>query len=351
MRACLAQPTRASAAGPSRPHDSDSWRRLRSVPRVPRRARVTARAVSDGADAADDATAPIALRPPCVIHEDDDVLVIDKPAGMSFHNDDLVTNLPGVVSTVRALQASGTLRGTDYAGAVHSVHRLDKTTSGILLLAKNERIASWLTAQFAARRVHKYYVALSAKRPSKKMGTVRGDMAKSRRGAWKLTRPEKGKTPAAVTKFASRGVRGASPDGEGEEGRSLRMLLMRPLTGKTHQLRVCAKSLGSPVLGDEKYSGKSAGADEDRGYLHAAALRVAMPGGNVMDVVCKPSDGNEWADASSGFHDAWIECGFHKLLGADEWFGGVAAGLLASRRAELFEKGHEDVEDDDEDAG
>ena len=310
---------------------------------------MTARAVSDGPDAADDdATAP--LRPPCVIHEDDDVLVIDKPAGMSFHNDDLVTNRPGVVSTVRALQASGTLRGTDYTGAVHSVHRLDKTTSGILLLAKNERIASWLTAQFAARRVHKYYVALSAKRPSKKMGTVRGDMAKSRRGAWKLTRPEKGKSPATVTKFASRGVRGASPDA-GEEGRSLRMLLMRPLTGKTHQLRVCAKSLGSPVLGDEKYSGKSAGADEDRGYLHAAALRVAMPGGNVMDVVCKPSEGNEWADVSSGFHDAWIECGFHELLGADEWFGGVAAGLLSSRRAELFEKGHEDDEGEDGHAG
>jgi hypothetical protein len=129
------------------------------------------------------------------------------------------------------------------------------------------------------------------------------------------------------------------------------MLLMRPLTGKTHQLRVCAKSLGSPVLGDEKYSGKSAGADEDRGYLHAAALRVAMPGGNVMDIVCKPSEGNEWADASSGFHDAWIECGFHELPGADEWFGGVAAGLLSSRRAELFEKGHEDDEGEDGDAG
>ena len=92
--------------------------------------------MSDGPDAADDdATAP--LRPPCVIHEDDDVLVIDKPAGMSFHNDDLVTNLPGVLSTVRALQASGELLGSDYAGELHSVHRLDKITSGILLLAKN----------------------------------------------------------------------------------------------------------------------------------------------------------------------------------------------------------------------
>ena len=150
-----------------------------------------------------------------VIHEDDDVLVIDKPAGMSFHNDDLVTNLPGVLSTVRALQAQGELRGSDYAGELHSVHRLDKITSGILLLAKNERVASWLARQFARRRVHKYYVALSARKPSKKMGTVQGDMAQARRGAYKLTRsPKADSPPAAVTKFASRGVRGASPGGD-----------------------------------------------------------------------------------------------------------------------------------------
>ena len=278
-----------------------------------------------------------------VIHEDDDVLVIDKPAGMSFHNDDLVTNLPGVLSTVRALQAQGELRGSDYAGELHSVHRLDKITSGILLLAKNERVASWLARQFARRRVHKYYVALSARKPSKKMGTVRGDMARARRGAYKLTRsPKADSPPAAVTKFASRGVRGASPGGD----RPLRVLLMRPLTGKTHQLRVCAKSLGAPVLGDAAYGGadtnknanKNDGAGgEDRGYLHAAALRVAMPGGNVMDVVCKPTEGREWTHLSAGFHNAWVSCGFDELIGRDEWFGDFAGGLLASRRDELFE--------------
>lgn len=280
-----------------------------------------------------------------VIHEDDDVLVIDKPAGMSFHNDDLVTNLPGVLSTVRALQASGELRGSDYTGELHSVHRLDKITSGILLLAKNERVASWLARQFARRRVHKYYVALSARKPSKKMGTVQGDMAQARRGAYKLTRVEPGESPpAAVTKFASRGVRGASPGGD----RPLRMLLMQPLTGKTHQLRVCAKSLGAPVLGDAAYAGgakslksfndgdENAGG-EDRGYLHAAALRVAMPGGNVMDVVCKPTEGREWTHLSAGFHNAWVSCGFDELIGRDEWFGDFAGGLLASRRDELFE--------------
>lgn len=279
-----------------------------------------------------------------VIHEDDDVLVIDKPAGMSFHNDDLVTNLPGVLSTVRALQAQGELRGSDYAGELHSVHRLDKITSGILLLAKNERVASWLARQFARRRVHKYYVALSARKPSKKMGTVQGDMAQARRGAYKLTRSPADSPPAAVTKFASRGVRGASPGG----CRPLRVLLMRPLTGKTHQLRVCAKSLGAPVLGDATYGGgantnnanknENGAGGEDRGYLHAAALRVAMPGGNVMEVVCKPTEGREWTHASAGFHDAWTSFGFDELIGADEWFGGsVGSGLLASRRAELFE--------------
>ena len=63
-----------------------------------------------------------------------------------------------------------------------------------------------------------------------------------------------------------------------------------------------------------------------------------MPGGNVMEVVCKPTEGREWTHASAGFHDAWVSCGFDELMGADEWFGeSVGSGLLASRRAELFE--------------
>ena len=200
-----------------------------------------------------------------VIYEDDDVLAVHKPAGMSFHNDDLEHHRPGVLGTLRELQARGALPGSDYDGPLHAVHRLDKVTSGALLFAKTPDAAAALAAEFRARRVHKYYVALSARRPSKKMGTVAGDMARTRRGAWKLLRrknasdSEPGREPAeppglktrtntppaAVTRFVARGVAGV-------DGRPLRMFVMRPLTGKTHQLRVACKSLGSPILGDAR---------------------------------------------------------------------------------------------------
>jgi 23S rRNA-/tRNA-specific pseudouridylate synthase len=81
---------------------------------------------------------PPPLRPIRVIYEDADVLAVDKPRDMSFHSDDLVHHAPGVLATLRALQATGELRGSSYAGPLHSVHRLDKITSGVLLFAKNE---------------------------------------------------------------------------------------------------------------------------------------------------------------------------------------------------------------------
>ena len=73
---------------------------------------------------------------PFVVFENDDVLCVHKPAGASFHGDDLATRRPGVLARIRQLQASGTLRGSDYDGPLHSVHRLDKVTSGALLFAK-----------------------------------------------------------------------------------------------------------------------------------------------------------------------------------------------------------------------
>jgi hypothetical protein len=138
---------------------------------------------------------PVSIR---VIYEDDDLLAVDKPSGLSFHSDDLEgveegsngAPAPGLLATIRAAQRSGSLAGSNYRGALHSVHRLDKVTSGITLFAKNKATASHLGEQFRSRRVHKYYVALSARKPSKKMGTVAGEMTRARRGAWRLVRSE-----------------------------------------------------------------------------------------------------------------------------------------------------------------
>ena len=266
---------------------------------------------------------PPRIRDPVVIYEDDDVLAVHKPAGMSFHNDDLEHHRPGVLGTLRELQARGALPGSDYDGPLHAVHRLDKVTSGALLFAKTPDAAAALAAEFRARRVHKYYVALSARRPSKKMGTVAGDMARTRRGAEtaqtkKRVRLEPGgnprsepglKTrtntpPAAVTRFVARGVAGV-------DGRPLRMFVMRPLTGKTHQLRVSVSIPGSPILGDASYAGAGAGA-EDRAYLHAAAIRFAMPardgsGRRIVEVVCAPTEGVEWSTET--LQEAWASVG------------------------------------------
>lgn len=315
--------------------------RRRSTSASPRRARPP-RVAS--------AAPPPRIRDPVVIYEDDDVLAVHKPAGMSFHNDDLEHHRPGVLGTLRELQARGALPGSDYDGPLHAVHRLDKVTSGALLFAKAPDAAAALAAEFRARRVHKYYVALSARRPSKKMGTVAGDMARTRRGAWKLLRRKnasdsesggnprsepglKTRTntpPAAVTRFVARGVAGV-------DGRPLRMFVMRPLTGKTHQLRVACKSLGSPILGDASYAGAGAGA-EDRAYLHAAAIRFAMPardgsGRRIVEVVCAPTEGVEWSTET--FQEAWAASGLGRLRGRNIWFPENA--LLRSSADELFE--------------
>ena len=152
---------------------------------------------------------PVSIR---VIYEDDDLLAVDKPCGLSFHSDDLEgveegsngAPAPGLLATIRAAQRSGSLTGSDYRGALHSVHRLDKVTSGVTLFAKNKATASHLGEQFRSRRVHKYYVALSARKPSKKMGTVAGEMTRSRRGAWRLVRSEnkRKETPRTTTSRA-----------------------------------------------------------------------------------------------------------------------------------------------------
>lgn len=358
---------------------------------------------------------PVSIR---VIYEDDDLLAVDKPCGLSFHSDDLEgvedgsngAPAPGLLATIRAAQRSGSLTGSDYRGALHSVHRLDKVTSGITLFAKNKATASHLGEQFRSRRVHKYYVALSARKPSKKMGTVAGEMTRARRGAWRLVRsenkrketdkrttysrapgtdekpgavppngnarsprlddmlsepyisaepsekpPRQGLGSFATTKFVSRGLRkpsskpGEKPGArleDAETTRALRFLILRPLTGRTHQLRVACKSLGAPILGDTAYAGKDDARKEDRAYLHAAAVRVALPAfadddesrtkkSRVVAVVCKPSFGSAWSD-SRAFDDAWDEAGFGVMEkgDADVWFEGQA--LLRSSASELL---------------
>lgn len=161
------------------------------------------------------------------------------------------------------------------------VHRLDKMTSGLLIIACHTQAASIFGKMFEKHDVEKRYLALSERKPKKKQGTVSGGMVPSRRGQWKLTQEHEN---LAVTQFFS-----ASFGGK-------RVFIVRPLTGKTHQIRVALKSVGAPILGDVRYSG----AISDRGYLHAYSIQFEWDG-EIQKFLCPPVLGEYFSSELSDF--------------------------------------------------
>ncbi len=166
-------------------------------------------------------------------------------------------------------------------------------TSGLLILAKRAEIAAQFSRLFEQRQIDKYYLAIGSKKPKKKQGTIVGDMERSRRSSWKLVNS---KNNPAVTQFFS----AAAQSGE-------RLFLCKPLSGKTHQIRVALKSIGSPIKGDAIYNVSD---DADRGYLHAYALRFELCG-ELFQFRCDPraSDlGEKWQAAEvSDAIDKWSQ--------------------------------------------
>ncbi|MCH8539053.1 MAG: RNA pseudouridine synthase [Alkalimonas sp.] len=200
-------------------------------------------------------------------------VALHKPAGVSFHSE----SGPGLV--VQAEQQLGM--------KLYPVHRLDKVTSGVLLLATSSAAAAELAALFAEQRIEKYYLALSADKPKSKQGWVKGDMAAARRGAWKLLHSQR---QPAVSYFVSQGFTELP----------FRAFLIKPWTGKTHQIRVALKSIGAAILGDELYGSPLA----DRVYLHAYALCFSWRGQPVQ-LCCWPETGVEFDRLQHHIDSRW----------------------------------------------
>jgi len=218
---------------------------------------------------------------PNILYNSENVIAIEKPVNISYHDDE---SEEGILSYVRRLQKEKVF---PYDGRIYGVHRLDRVTSGILLFAKSSDMAGLLSTAFMEKMVTKYYVALSSKKPKqKKQGWVRGDMIASRRKSWKLTKTQNN---PAVTRFYTAGLGKCNledwdcGDETLEDASSTEnphyprtALLFQPHTGKTHQLRVAAKSLGLPILGDPIYSDGTDCKQNRRTYLHALALHVRI---------------------------------------------------------------------------
>lgn len=185
------------------------------------------------------------------LYLDQHIRVIHKPHDISFHSDD---ERHGMVAQVKERYP---------ADILFPIHRLDRVTSGLMVFARSQQSNRALSMMLENRQVEKYYLALSRRKPKKKQGSVIGDMQKGRGGSYLLKRQ---KSRPAITRFFSRPVNNCDP--------KLWLFLLKPETGKTHQLRVAMKSIGCPILGDRRYGGDPG----DRAYLHAYRMRFDLFG-------------------------------------------------------------------------
>ena len=199
-----------------------------------------------------------------VLHRDDDVIVINKPAGLAVQ---------GGTKTGRHLDAmlDGLRFGSEHRPRL--VHRLDKDTSGVLVLARNPAAASALTEAFRTKDAQKLYWAIVVGLPSPEQGTIDLPLGKvaGAHGERVVAREEGGKR--AVTDFQVLD----------NAGRRAAWVALAPQTGRTHQLRVHMLALGTPILGDGKYGGREAFLDAEglsrQLHLHGAQFTAAAPAG------------------------------------------------------------------------
>jgi len=204
-----------------------------------------------------------------VLHQDDHVIILNKPAGLAVQ---------GGSGTKQHIDGMlGALKG-DYPDKPRLVHRLDKDTSGILVLARTQRAAQALTAAFRTKDVRKAYWAVVVGVPEMPQGRI--DLALSKRhaknGERMVVDEFEGKRAVTVFKTID------------QAGRRAVWLEMEPVTGRTHQLRVHMLAIGTPILGDGKYGGEGAflpGAEVPKQlHLHARAIRFAHPAGGQFEI-------------------------------------------------------------------
>lgn len=212
-----------------------------------------------------------------IVYEDDDLAVINKPAGMMVHagagaTDDARNRGTLVNALLHHLQSLSRVGGELRPGIVH---RLDKETSGLILVAKNDDAHRKLGAQFAAREVKKKYVALVHGWVKKDSGTLAQSISRDPVRRMKMTaRLEGGRTAVTHYRVARRL--------DTKYGK-FTLLDVKIDTGRTHQIRVHVSAMGHPIVGDTVYGapkqarGKNAAIGLSRNFLHAAELEFRHP--------------------------------------------------------------------------
>lgn len=198
-----------------------------------------------------------------IVFENDDLLVVNKPAGMVVHpaaGHDSGTLVHAVLGYDPAIEGIG---GEERPGVVH---RLDKETSGLIVLAKNERAHRWLQDQFRLRKVEKTYLALVDGAPPTPAGRVEAAIGRDPSHRKQMAVLPEGKGREAVSEYKTR-----------ETFTDHTLLEFHPHTGRTHQIRLHCAFLGCPIVGDMVYGRRKPSLTIDRHFLHAAKLRIVLP--------------------------------------------------------------------------
>jgi 23S rRNA pseudouridine955/2504/2580 synthase len=232
----------------------------------------------DEKDLAPRAAAPAAKRAPdmeaieelrgAVVYRDAEVLIIDKPAGLA------VQGGTGIDESVDSM-----LDGLRFEAKERPklVHRLDRDTSGVLVLARSARAAKWLTAAFRGRETEKVYWAVLQGVPKPQRGRIDIPLAKvpGPAGEKMIEDDDAGKRAVTYYTVLDRAAGRAS------------WVALLPVTGRTHQLRAHAAALGTPILGDGKYGGRSAFIEgpgiAKRLHLHARSIALRGPDGRMIE--------------------------------------------------------------------
>ena len=193
-----------------------------------------------------------------ILYEDDDVIVVNKPSGLLTHAKGGLSDEPTVAEIIRPKTSFAT--DTDRPGIVH---RLDRDTSGLLIIAKNPESAAHLQRQFAERTAKKTYIAITDGKP--KLNAAKIDLPIGRNPSAPSTfRIDPNGKPAQTTYHVL------------AENDAQSLIELKPTTGRTHQLRVHLAHLNAPILGDRVY-GKSS---DCRMMLHAQKLEITLPSGD-----------------------------------------------------------------------
>jgi 23S rRNA pseudouridine1911/1915/1917 synthase len=213
-------------------------------------------------------TAPSELQPENIpldiIFENEDVIVVNKPAGMVVHP--AAGHSTGTLVHA-ALAHAPEMEGIGGVQRPGIVHRLDKDTSGLILLAKNDRTHQFLQKQFRDRTVKKTYLALVDGHPPTANGRVEAAIGRdtTRRKRMQVTSDQKGRP--AISNYQTL-----------KRYKNHTLLEVQPLTGRTHQIRVHMAFLECPIVGDTVYGHRKPTLELNRHFLHARRIRILLPG-------------------------------------------------------------------------